>query len=89
MDLEWMFRRPDWANAGHGPLLISLLLGGSWGHVGSFFAIFHIFWLFFGLLMPSWLVSSIVFDFVSILKGFWEGFGRVLEGFFEDFFDFC
>ena len=65
-----------------------LLLGGSWGHVGSFFAFFRIFshffrifFAFFGPLTSSWLFLSLFF----IFHGFSMDFGRILGGFWNDF----
>ena len=62
-----------------------VLWGGSWAHFSHFFAFFShvgrilshhgIFLRFF----------SICFDFLSILDGFGEDLGRVLEGFFVVF----
>ena len=52
---------------------------GSWAHFSQFFAFFPIFFAFLGLLIFSWLFSSIFFEFSSILDGFGEDF-RVKMG---------
>ena len=53
------------------------------GVLGTFFAFFRIFFAFWAHLKSSWHFFTIFFDFLSILDGFGEDFGRILEGFFE------
>ena len=63
-------------------------LGGFCLYVGSFFAFFCIFSHFGRILNHHgifWRLFSIFFDFLSILDGFGEDFGRVLGGFFDGF----
>ena len=66
--------------------MIPSLLGGSWGHVGLFFAIFRIFSAFVGCLDSCWFFFSFISsDFFLIFERFGEGFGRILGGFGKDF----
>ena len=61
-----------------------LPFGGSWGHVGPMLVIFRIllhFCAFLAHLQSSWHFLTIFFDF----SRFWKDFGRVLEGFGDDF----
>ena len=59
------------------------------GVLGPFFALFRIFFAFLVHLKSSLLFSSFFFDFLSILRGFGEDFGRFLGGFFEGFSHFA
>ena len=66
-------------------------LSGFCLYVGSFFAFFCIFSHFGRILNHHGIFGrlfSIFFDFLPILDGFGEDFGRVLEGFF-DVFSIC
>jgi hypothetical protein len=65
--------------------MIHLPFGGSWGHVGPFFAIFRIFFAFFSHLKSSWHFLSIFCGFWSILARFWKDFGSILEDFWNIF----
>ena len=68
--------------------MVPVLLGPCWALFLICSHFFRIFELFFGLLKSSWLFLSIFVRFFSILEGFWKGLGRILEGFFADFFIF-
>ena len=64
----------------------TLILGGSWNYVGSFFALFSHFFRIFGAsyVIMAFLVAFFGFfmDFRWILGGFWEGFGLIFRRFF-------
>ena len=82
MDLEWKFSKPDRGTRRPPPQIISVLFGGSWGHVGLFFAIFHIFFShFFGFLSHH----GNFYRFSSGFHRFPSDFGRIWGGFFNDF----
>ena len=64
---------------------MALLLGAFWAHFSHFFAFFS----HFGRILNHHGIFlrffSICFDFLSILDGSGEDFGRVLGGFFDVF----
>ena len=70
------------------PQISMLPFGGSWAYVGPFFVFFRIFFVVFKCLKSSLHFVSIFFDFLMILGGFGEDFGKVLGEFFKDFSHF-
>ena len=54
-------------------------------HFSHFFAFVAPFFDFFRHLKSSYVSSMIFYDFGSIFRGFGRGFGRILGGFFFDF----
>ena len=69
--------------------LTPLLLGGSWGHVGSFFAIFCILEAFCSHLIAIVCFWDVFLRFLSIFRRFWLDFEKILGWFSDGFSHFC
>ena len=65
-----------------------LILGGSWGHVGSFFAHFSVFGAFFSIFSSDFVRSCVLKRFFGIFGQFSVDFEVILGPFFHDFSHF-
>ena len=80
---------PDRATRRPTTLLSMLLLGGSWGYVGPFFAICSHFGGFLDASYAILVFWDAFFAFLSIFCRCWMDFGKILAWFFDGFSYFC
>ena len=79
--LAYMISRQGYAETVD--ILTLLLLGGFWGYFSHFFA----FVSHFGRILSHHSIFFDVFLFFSIFYRFWMDLGRILGGFWKDFFE--
>ena len=80
---------PDRATRRPTTLLNVLLLGGSWGYVGPFFAFFSHFGVFLDASYAILVFWDAFFRFFLIFCQFWMDFGKILAWFFDGFAHVC